>query len=250
MSVIFYKNLGETPLQALGRLRLEKSELKNERLSYAGRLDPMAEGLLLVLVGDECNQENRQGFLGLEKEYEIEVLFGLFTDSYDLLGIPNKFNSNLKSFNVDSVKISVEKVLNDFVGNEHGLTYPPFSSKTVKGKSLIKLALADEIDVLPKILGSIHSIVILEIRSVNSQDLLNHTQKVIASVQGDFRQDIILDEWSKILEKPKEWPILKLKVSVDSGVYMRSLANSLGQKLGVGALAYSIKRTKIGGYQI
>ena len=50
-----YKNKGETPLQALSRLRKEKPELEKETLSYAGRLDPLAEGLMLVLIGDANN---------------------------------------------------------------------------------------------------------------------------------------------------------------------------------------------------
>ena len=48
-----YKQMGETPRERLERLRKEKSEYAHEVLSYAGRLDPMAEGVLLCLVGAE-----------------------------------------------------------------------------------------------------------------------------------------------------------------------------------------------------
>ena len=49
--VQIYKNEGETPLECLERFRVEQPLYKDATLSYAGRLDPMAEGILLVLVG-------------------------------------------------------------------------------------------------------------------------------------------------------------------------------------------------------
>ena len=48
----YYKPLGLTPLQAIHKLTTERPELKQFPITYAGRLDPMAEGLLLLLVGD------------------------------------------------------------------------------------------------------------------------------------------------------------------------------------------------------
>ncbi len=73
-----YKQWGETPLEALERVRLENPHVKNIPLSYAGRLDPLAEGVLLVLCG-EANK-SRSEYLGMDKEYECEVLFGIKTD--------------------------------------------------------------------------------------------------------------------------------------------------------------------------
>ena len=48
-----YKPQGVTPLELIDRFRQKHPEYKDEKLGYAGRLDPMAEGILLVLVGDE-----------------------------------------------------------------------------------------------------------------------------------------------------------------------------------------------------
>jgi hypothetical protein len=64
--ILIDKRVGETPLQLINRIRIEMPKLKNERLSYAGRLDPMAEGQMLILVGDENN--NRDKYLGLDKD--------------------------------------------------------------------------------------------------------------------------------------------------------------------------------------
>ncbi len=83
-SVILNKKEGETPLQALERLRSSNSKYKDAKMTYAGRLDPMASGLLIILIGDEV--KNKEKYLKLNKEYEFEVLFGFATDTYDILG--------------------------------------------------------------------------------------------------------------------------------------------------------------------
>lgn len=48
----------------------------------------------------------------------------------------------------------------------------------------------------------------------------------------------------KILEY--SWPLLKIMVECSSGTYIRSLANDIGEKLGIGAYCEKLTRTKIG----
>ena len=81
-----YKKIGETPLQALEKHRKQKKIPSNAKLTYAGRLDPMASGVLLILQG--ATQKQRERYMGLGKTYEVKILFGFSTDSYDLLGLP------------------------------------------------------------------------------------------------------------------------------------------------------------------
>ena len=52
--ILVNKQIGETPLEALEKVRREHGFDANLPMTYAGRLDPMAEGLLIVLVGEEC----------------------------------------------------------------------------------------------------------------------------------------------------------------------------------------------------
>lgn len=259
MPVIINKKVGETPLEALERLRLEKPEYKTERLSYAGRLDPMAEGLLLVLVGSDCDAKNREKFLNLEKEYEVEILFGVGTDSYDLLGIldiKRNFNKNLLEFNLDGIKLRVREIIKDFMGTSNVLSYPPFSSKTINGKSMFNLALAGDLDEenLPKSPGGIQNIEIIDSKIADSAEVMLAIKSRVSKVKGNFRQAEILQKWSDFFSNaenhPVKWPILSLKVECDSGVYMRSLAKEMGDRMGIPALAYSIKRIKIGDYAL
>src|SRR3989344_2297636 len=80
-----YKKEGQTPLEAMEEFRKENLEYKDQKMTYAGRLDPMAEGVLLILTGDDCKE--KQKYLGLNKEYEFEILWGFQTDTYDILGL-------------------------------------------------------------------------------------------------------------------------------------------------------------------
>src|SRR3989344_4155540 len=89
MRFVIKKVLGETPLQALERLRVEKDFPHDLAMTYAGRLDPMAEGKLLILTGEDCKRRER--YDGLDKEYVFEIAFGIESDTGDILGISKLF---------------------------------------------------------------------------------------------------------------------------------------------------------------
>ncbi|MEX2029185.1 MAG: hypothetical protein WD963_01745, partial [Candidatus Paceibacterota bacterium] len=82
--LLLNKKEGETPLQALDNFRRKNIRYKDAKMTYAGRLDPMARGLLLVLSGEEVKKKEK--YLALPKEYEFDILFGFSTDTYDILG--------------------------------------------------------------------------------------------------------------------------------------------------------------------
>ncbi len=277
--VLIYKNIGETPLEAIDRLRKKRPDFGVLPMTYAGRLDPLAEGLLLVLVGDDCNKKDE--YLGLSKEYEMEILFGFQTDTYDLLGllenevnerkyvVPGSLaqtdeasrakiqqdfmcadgNNILSEFKVSSIK----KILLNFIG-DISQEYPPYSSKTVNGKPLWQWARdgkLDEIEI-PKHIVNIADIKVIEEKTISKDYLGQYIEKIIPIVLGDFRQDEILAKWKEVLKSNPntEFQTVKIKVSCGSGAYMRVLANDMGKALNLSALAFHIKRTKIGDYSI
>jgi tRNA pseudouridine(55) synthase len=221
-----YKNLGETPLACLERFRAENPEYSGEKMTYAGRLDPMAEGLLIALVGDECHKKDE--YLGLDKEYIFEVLLGIQSDTYDILGIPTTplIREN-KSINP-----------NDFVGRRIQ-EYPAYSSRTFQ-------MARDGVDFEPPTKEvEIFNIEQLEEREILGEQILNEVLGKIDLVYGDFRQEEIKSAWKKILDNSSdEFRVLKIKVTCSSGTYVRSICNELG------GLAYSIKRTKVGQYTL
>ncbi len=238
-----YKKKFETPLQALDRLRVEKPEFAKERLSYAGRLDPMAEGLMIVLVG-EANKE-REKYLSLDKTYITEILCGVSTDTHDLLGLVTE----IKPMEIDE-KIFAEIAIS-FVG-KFNQKYPAYSSKTVGGIQLHELSRKGISVEIPEHDVSLYSAEILGHRKIGAKDILNNAVFSADSISGDFRQEKIKSEWEKEIVKfqDSQFDLFKLQLKTSSGFYVRQFAHDLGEKLDVPALAYSIKRTKVGRWEI
>jgi tRNA pseudouridine55 synthase len=70
-----------TSHDVVARLR---GKLKTRRIGHAGTLDPMATGLLIILVGKATRVS--QYLISLDKEYEGTVELGKVTDSQDAEG--------------------------------------------------------------------------------------------------------------------------------------------------------------------
>lgn len=233
--VKIYKNLGETPLEALNRFRQNTPEYGDLPMTYAGRLDPMAEGELLVLVGEECKKKDE--YLGMDKEYEFEMLFGFKTDSYDLLGLSSPENFNKEDL-ISELAFILENKKGKFVQK-----YPPFSSKTVGGKQLFQKTKDGDEYVAPERQVEIYEISFLGFREISGKDLLEEIKRRINLVNGDFRQEEIIKKWEESLADREDeiFTIAKAKMSCSSGTYVRSLVNGLS----VPAVTFFIKRTKI-----
>ena len=240
-TIKIYKEKGETPLERLDRFREENPDYGEAKLSYAGRLDPMAEGVMLVLVGDE-NKE-REKHLKYSKEYTFEILFGFRTDTYDLLGL---LQDDFKKCRINERELIME--LEKFKGDINQ-EYPPFSSKKVKGKPLFEWAKKRKLDKIeiPKHKVTIFDISLLEFKKITSPDLRKYIIENVLRVKGDFRQKEILDKWGKELKRirTEEFLLAKIKIYCSSGTYVRAIANDLGKEIGCGALAYSINRENI-----
>lgn len=265
--IILYKNRGETPLECILRFKKENPDYMNDKMTYAGRLDPLAEGLLLVLVGDEC--KNKEKYLKFDKEYEVDVLFGFATDSYDLLGDVVRYNKDKCLKGADCLEYSdikilqnITKIIKTFIGKINQ-KYPTYSSKNIKklkrkngGLTLKSEAGEGESSVFSveehfkeveikdiKILGS---------KTISKDFLRDYIKSSVESVKGDFRQNKILNKWEDVLNKTEQdnFIVISIKVECTSGTYMRSLANSIGEKIGIPALALNIKRIKVGDFKI
>lgn len=243
-----YKQLGETPRERLERLRVQRPHYEHEVLSYAGRLDPMAEGVMLCLVGSA--NKRREAYLELSKEYVLDILFGFATDTYDVLGrVMDTGDGNDPSIN----KKSVQKALNEFRGHINQ-EYPPYSSKTVEGRSLFEWARSNALGslMMPSRTVTIHHIDVEKMYKVSEPVLLDYIEDGIARVTGDFRQEETLRLWKQHLKKEgdREFICATVKIECTSGTYARSIANGLGKELGVPALALHILRTKVGEYSV
>ena len=241
-----YKKLGETPRERIERLRTEKPHYAHEVLSYAGRLDPMAEGVLLCLVGSA--NKRRDSYLDLGKEYQLDILFGFSTDTYDILGrvIDTGDASAL-------TRKALQQALNEFRGHLNQ-EYPPYSSKTVEGKSLFEWARNNALSsiLLPSRSVTIYHIDIMSLYKVKEAQLLAYIEDSVGRVNGDFRQDEILAGWRQNLKQKgdREFACATVKIECSSGTYARSIAHGVGKHLGIPALALHILRTQAGEYRV
>jgi tRNA U55 pseudouridine synthase TruB len=210
---LIHKNLGETPLEALERLRGEQGIAEDVPMTYAGRLDPAAEGLLLILTGEEC--KNKEQYTSLSKTYIAEIVFGVSTDTHDLLGLP-------KGADVPRGEIPTGTFTQK---------YPQYSSKT----------LWKEVSEAPTHEVTLHSHTKISEGTVSCEAVLARVELVAGKVKGEFRQKEILEAWQTLApELPAELPILKVELEVGSGFYVRQLAEDMGGCL------YSLIRTQIG----
>lgn len=237
-----YKNRGETPLEALERFRADNREYVDIPLTYAGRLDPAAHGVLLVLAGEECKKKKE--YLGLLKEYAAEILFGITTDTYDLLGVIENI-SPPKEFDPEILVDLPQK----FIG-EHMWQYPAFSSKTVDGKPLWQWAREgklDEIEV-PMRKMVFNEIEMGDVSVVDSMELLKGVEELLHLIKGDFRQEEILASWKELPQRA--FPLLRLRVKCESGSYIRSLAHAIGQEYEIGACLLDLERTRVGEWNL
>ncbi|MEN8152498.1 MAG: tRNA pseudouridine(55) synthase TruB [Acidobacteriota bacterium] len=120
-----------------------KEIFKVKKAGHFGTLDPLAEGLLLVGVGNATKFFDF--FVGKNKIYTGLIKFGYATTTYDSEG---KIAGEKKSINLN--KIDLEPVLSPFRGKF--LQYPPiYSAKKHKGIPLYKYARKDiEVEISPK----------------------------------------------------------------------------------------------------
>lgn len=281
MPVVMYKKIGETPLECLNRLRLEQpqygrrtgtagSDAVGVPMTYAGRLDPMAEGVLLVLVGDECKR--REEFLDLEKEYICEILWGFETDTYDILGKVKWIGA--KKFLMGEINSAdlcgclfmeqkLPEILQKFIGKSQQ-KFPPYSSKPVGGKPLHEWARADRLDEieLPSKEVEIKEMELVSSSCVSSAEIKEKILSRLALVHGDFRQAEIIALWQKTFEKldakldaekaetsHEKILVSTVRIVCSSGTYVRSIVQELGQGLGTGAIVLSLVRPRVGSYK-
>lgn len=236
-----YKYEGETPLACIKRIQQSFPYYEDLPMTYAGRLDPMADGLLILLAGEEC--KNKESYLDLDKTYIVDIAFGINTDTHDALGSVTA--SQETAIKPDVLTYAVK----NFIGKQDQL-YPDYSSKTVHGKPLFYYARNGLLDTIerPSHTVNIYTINIINKNTLPFTLLQNNAIKRIGSIEGDFRQQEILQSWQTVnLENVL---LVRIEVQASRGTYMRQLACDIGKNIGCPAIAWRIYRSKIGNFEL
>jgi len=129
--VVIDKPCGMTSHDVVSRLRRITQE---QSIGHLGTLDPMATGVLPLLVGRYTRLA--QFFSAAEKEYTGTIRLGFATDTYDADGEP--LGERVKpSATIDEVRRAAAR----FDGEIQQMP-PPFSAKKIAGTPAYKLARA------------------------------------------------------------------------------------------------------------
>lgn len=232
------KPLGPTSYQALCALRDAVPSLRGAKLGHAGRLDPLAEGLLVVLVDDE-NKRSRE-LRAQPKTYAVDVLFGVATDSYDSLGLVAEVREGV-TVSPEALDAAAARFVGTFAQR-----CPPFSQARVGGRSLIAWGHAGVAVEPPSIARTVTAITRDRLWRSDLDALCDEAARRVGLVRGDFRQGAIADRWRAVSRRGVALPLASVTVDCSSGTYMRALAHDLGASLGVPAMAWRIRRTRAG----
>jgi tRNA pseudouridine55 synthase len=189
---------------------------KTKRVGHTGTLDPFATGVMVVLVGRATRLAQ---FLDKdEKEYEAVVRFGFETDTGDITGLRiADCGSRIEEMGARLVSIDWEPLLEQFRGRIEQ-TPPMYSAKKVAGKKLYELARKGE--TVERKAASV-TISKLEIKTP------------VGPTGGGCAT------WD-----------LGLVVRCSAGTYIRTLAEDIGRRTGVGAHLAELRRTAAGRFTI
>lgn len=244
--IIVNKPVGLTPLQLINLVRKDQ-DYKDSKISFAGRLDPMARGLMMLLVNDEC--KNQDQYILKTKTYQFTLLMGLNTDTHDILGILEKKED--KFLDIMEIKNFIESY---YKNKRIRRKYPLFSSVCVRSKLTnerkplclwAKENRLSEIDI-PEKYSEIYNTKVTNISTITSKDLLDYVTQRVTLVEGDFRQSEILIKWKDLLlNLEKDWITIDIETKVGSGTYIRTIANEIGEYFKCGGIALDINRISI-----
>ncbi len=197
------KPAGISSFGAVARIRwiIKEKTGQKVKVGHTGTLDPVATGLLILVIGSYTKKAGE--FSKLDKTYEAELTLGKVSTTGDSEGVITGYSSKKPSL------AQIEQVLSRFTGKIQQTPHI-YSAIKVGGKRAYKMARAGE------------------------------------EVQLQRREVKIYD----LQIKKYDYPILKIEVRVSSGTYIRSLAEDIGQTLGTGAYLSSLRRTKVGTFDI
>jgi tRNA pseudouridine55 synthase len=112
--------------------------LGGARVGHTGTLDPLATGVLPLVIGRATRLASFM--TGADKEYVARIRFGLATNTYDAEGLTGREE---RASVAGLTEAAVREGLNAFVGR-YLQTPPPFSAKKVGGTAAYKLARRNE----------------------------------------------------------------------------------------------------------
>jgi tRNA pseudouridine55 synthase len=208
--LIIDKPAGPTSHDVVARLR---RALREKRIGHTGTLDPMATGVLLMVVGKATRLAK---FLSSDgKSYEAAIRFGFATDTADAQGQPLGPRSERPLPSRDAIDEALDAFRGTFMQRP-----PAFSAKKIDGQRSYTLA--------RKARASHRAPSLPSFAPPHPAPCCVTTTRVdILAIEADT---------------------VTLGVDCSAGFFIRSLAHDLGERLGVGAHLAALRRTRVGDF--
>jgi tRNA pseudouridine55 synthase len=213
--IVIDKPVGPTSHDVVARVRRILGE---RRIGHTGTLDPLATGVLPLVVGRATRLAR---FLSaVDKTYEAEVTLGIATDSGDREGhaVGEPYAGSLPS------RSDVERALQQFRGS-FSQRPPALSAKKIGGVRSYTLARQG--------------------RLVRDGHPAGSAEASIADAAPAGPQAVTVNV-SDLEILSYHAPTLLLRVGCSAGFYVRSLARDLGDALGTGGHLSALRRTASG----
>lgn len=188
--------------------------VRERRVGHTGTLDPFATGVLVVLVGRATRLA--QFLSRAKKEYEAVIRLGYATDTGDMTGQPIETEFQARAQIPQSMrKQEIETAINSLSGEIEQLP-PMYSAKKIGGRKLYQHARRGE--------------------EIERQPLRVTIQEF----------ELLSDDGTFLRMNEDGSADLRVRVVCSAGTYVRTLAEDLGKRVGIGAHLTELRRTRAG----
>ena len=214
-----YKEKGYTSSDAVARLR---GILRMRKIGHTGTLDPDAEGVLPMCLGNATRI--CELIADREKEYLAVMRLGVLTDTQDMSG---EILSQVPEDRIREILLKDERIAGG-TQEEDRIVF----EKILAAAS----SFTGEIEQIPPMYSAV---------KVNGKRLYDMARKGITVERKPRRITI----YSLQIEEVN-LPLVRLRVRCSKGTYIRTLCEDLGNALGVGAAMQSLLRTRVGQFTL
>ena len=214
--ILVYKKKGKTSRNVVENI----SKKYGVKAGHIGTLDPMAKGLLPILVGNSCKLSKY--LMEHDKTYLVEMKFGYHTETLDSEGEILEEDKSFRENNIvdneffDMIIMAMKKEL----GSKKQIP-PIYSAKKLNGKKLYEIARKDKEKAIEMAKEKAKEITIYNMYDISLKELWDNDPKDI---------------------------VLSFKVECSSGTYIRSLVRDIAENMGTIAIMTDLRRIAVGNY--
>ena len=216
--ILVYKEKGKTSRKVVEEI----SKKYNKKAGHIGTLDPMATGMLPVLIGNGTKLSKY--LIEHDKIYLVEMKFGYLTDTLDIEGEILEEDIQFREENIvdneffDRIIASMKKEL----GRKKQIP-SIYSAKKLNGKKLYEIARIDKEKATEMAKEKSKEITIYNMYDISLKELWENTPKDIS---------------------------LTFKVECSSGTYIRSLIRDIAKNMETYGVMTELKRLSVGKYNM